>query len=951
MIRMKKTALVLIALLLCTCIGSLQAQVFFTDNLFQERMGDIKTTVVDSLTREPLAFVSVYVIPSKDTTITNFTLTDANGEAKLDEVPFGSYVFHVEMMGYKPFAKAMYLRGRHADMDTVRLQMDEQFLKAAVVSAAGNPIVVKKDTIEINAASFRVGANAMLKDLLRRMPGMEITEDNQVKFNGERIDRLTVGGRTFFFNDQSMALDNLPAAVVEKIRVIDRESEGTRASGLQDGTREKVLDVGLKKEYEKGWFGNVGISGGGTLAAEKEDVLRGGGRFLYGANTLAAAYTEKDQVTVIGNARNVDNGSGLNQGIFSATQLGVNANTLRIKGMKATVSANHKYTETESGTRSERTTYQEDGNLSASSDNRGKAYANDLSSFLELKKEEGRFWLNVLSGFRYTEGDNSGSGSAVTSRGGEILNSTDKATHSHSESKAFTFDTDLTFRELFGKKSRSFRLTLEAEYSGNDGQSRESTLLATEQGETSRKLTYDTGGSNLRLTEGIRYTEPLGERWMLSSLAYFTWQRLGNVKDAFEEAGRNDYLSSLTRASSLKQEYELTAQYKAGESGWLTLGGRLTGLLNETYSKSFGIEETTGKEDWNWFLTPSLRFQHTRGNDRVTVSASGYGRQPSPVQMRTALDISNPSRLKAGNIYLKPSSQTSFNADWTRSNREKFATWMFSLGGQIRNKPVTSAQWYDDAGIQYSVPVNTRTPGVSASLSTNYTAALDARKTWTLMLRGSAGYYVSASYQTRTALPGLDPATFDYATFMAGFWGNAAGDRFYGGASGFEESRTHSLNPSAGISIKRNYDFYSFSIGGGSNGRLARYSLDPRANLNTLDSHIAARGNCTTRRGFNLETDLSYVFYSGYPAGYGQPEWRWNAQVVKAVGPFSLSVSLHDILNQTRNLTHTVTANYEEDTYQLVLGRYILFGVKWNFGKMNAIQSARAQEAAWRMAF
>ena len=248
---------------LCLCLGlSARAQVFIiNDNVFQERMGTVKTTVLDSLTNEPVGFASVYVIPSKDTTITNFTLTDAKGEAKLEEVPYGSYVFHVEMMGYKPFVKERYFREREVDMGTIRLQQDELFLQAATVTDVGNPIVVKKDTVEFNASSFRVGANAMLKDLLQRMPGMEITEDGKVKFNGEEIDKLTVGGRTFFFNDQSTALNNLPASVVDKIRVIDRESEATRASGIQDGSREKVLDVALKKEYEKGWFGNVGLNG------------------------------------------------------------------------------------------------------------------------------------------------------------------------------------------------------------------------------------------------------------------------------------------------------------------------------------------------------------------------------------------------------------------------------------------------------------------------------------------------------------------------------------------------------------------------------------------------------------------------------------------------------------------------------------------------------------------
>ncbi|MBR5042358.1 MAG: carboxypeptidase regulatory-like domain-containing protein, partial [Bacteroidales bacterium] len=217
--------LIILALSLASVTFARAQVVILNDNLFTGRMSEIKAAVVDSLSNEPVSFASVYVIPSKDTTITNFTLSDANGEAKLDEVPFGSYVFHVEMMGYKPFVKERFFREERVDMGTIRLQVDELFLEAAVVRDVGNPIVIKQDTVEFNASSFRVGANAMLKDLLQRMPGMEITEDGKVKFNGEAIDKLTVGGRTFFFGDQGTALNNLPAAVVDKIRVIDRESE------------------------------------------------------------------------------------------------------------------------------------------------------------------------------------------------------------------------------------------------------------------------------------------------------------------------------------------------------------------------------------------------------------------------------------------------------------------------------------------------------------------------------------------------------------------------------------------------------------------------------------------------------------------------------------------------------------------------------------------------------
>ena len=373
--------LILVLSLLCT---TAQAQVIIlNESLFQGRMSEIKTTVLDSLTSEPIPFASVYVIPSKDTTITNFTLSDAKGEATLDEVPYGSYVFHVEMMGYKPYVAERYFRESEVNLGTIRLQQDELFLQAATITDVGNPIVIKQDTVEFNASSFRVGANAMLKDLLQRMPGMEITEDGKVKFNGEEIDKLTVGGRTFFFNDQSTALNNLPAAIVDKIRVIDRESEDTRATGIEDGSREKVLDVALKKEYEKGWFGNVGLKLGTTVGDKDDDnPIRDDRGLLWNGNALLSAYGEKDQLTVIANAQNIDDSnivifmSGddgemtqLNQGLSSAAQFGVNANTSRIKGVESTAGVSYKYTDTDSGSMTDRTTYQNDGNLKSSTEN------------------------------------------------------------------------------------------------------------------------------------------------------------------------------------------------------------------------------------------------------------------------------------------------------------------------------------------------------------------------------------------------------------------------------------------------------------------------------------------------------------------------------------------------------------------------------------------------------
>ena len=835
------------ALTMSLCVGfAAHAQVYiFNENMLKERMSEIKTTVLDSLTNEPVSYASVYVIPAKDTTITNFTLTDANGEAKLDEVPFGSYSFHVEMMGYKPVVMERFFREEKVDLGTIRLQVDEQFLQAAVVTDVGNPIVVKKDTVEFNASSFRVGANAMLKDLLQRMPGMEITDEGTVKFNGEEIDKLTVGGRTFFFGDQSTALNNLPAAVVDKIRVIDRESEQTRASGIQDGSREKVLDVGLKKEYEKGWFGNVGVKGGTTIGGQDGDnPLQDDRGLLWGGNALVSAYTEKDQLTVIANGQNVDDSnvviivsddegqrSSLDQGLSTAAQLGVNYNTSRIKDVETTVSANYKYTDTDSGSQTERTTFQDDGNLNSSTENSGKQFVSALNTNVEFKKEKGKVW------FHFTPS-------------GTFVNGSEKNTRRLSSSNNTGLNADVTFRELWGKKNRNLRLDINGNYGGIDEESDESSVLKTAAGVNAYALHYLLDSKSYGFGGSAQWTEPISEKWTLSASAELGWAKYNNNRDAFDANGRNDYYSSVSNNHYLTQLYGVTVQYKFWEDSWFTLGGRISGILNETYSKSFGIEDYTGKGEYNWFVTPDMRFQYSNGKDRFSLYASGYGRRPNSSRMLPVLNISDPSRLSLGNVYLKPYTTTNFGGNWKRDNKKRFSTLMVYVDGTLNTSPVSFARWYDTDGILYSIPVNSQKPSVTASLTANYTTPLDAKKNWSLTLNGVMAYTSSVSYQAKTTLPGLDKDAFDYSAFMADFWGNADGDRFYGGLSGFGESRTRSFNPYAGFTLKYNQDHYFISLEANTQGRIARHT-PPSMSLSSIPTLVMF-----STRGMQPDTEI-----------------------------------------------------------------------------------------------
>ena len=936
--------------------------IIINDN-FKSRMSEIKANVVDSLTNEPVQFASVYLIPAKDTNITNFTLTDTQGNAKIEEVPFGRYTFHVEMLGFKPYKNDVYLREPKVDFGTIRMKQDEFFIQAATVTDVGNPIVIKKDTVEFNASSFSVGANAMLKDLIQRMPGMEITENGKVRFNGEEIDKLTVGGRTFFFDDQSTALNNLPASIVDKVRVIDRQSEQTRASGIEDGRREKVLDVALKKEYEKGWFGNVGLNGGTTLGGKQsESPLRDDRGLLYSGNALVSAYNEKDQLTVIANGQNVNlsnaiimvidetgNRSNANQGLSTAAQVGVNANSMRIKDVETTAAVNYKYTDTKSANKVERTTHLDSGDLVSQTDNEGRYQYNTMNANLEFKKEKGKLWFHIEPSFRYTTSEFKEISNSATYRSDSFVNSSGSDIRESNLRKYALLNSDFTFRDVGGKKGRSIRLAGYASIGAESGDSDESSLLTVGNVSESREMNFISRGKANSFNGSVRYTEPLGKKVTLSSSASIEFSDEDLTRDAFDGHGRNDFYSSANNTNGIVQQYSLTSQYKFTASNWITLGGTYMGVLNEVRSKSYGIEETIGENEWIWSFTPTIRASFSKNDDRFQASLYGYNINPNTSLMRPVMNISDPSRPGLGNIYLKPSTQSYFYTTWTRNDKKRFSTLMLYLSGSFTTHPTSYAQWYDAGGILYSIPVNAVKPSMNASANFNYTTPLDKKKLFSLNLSSTFSYTLSNSYQTRSTLPGLDKDNFDYSAFMADFWGDETGDRFYGGQSGFIESRTGYLRPYASATLKYNNQYLSYSLGANVQGNIARYSVNPDFNRNTLDTRFTSRATYKTKSEFEFGTDLTYAFYNGYPEGYGLPEWRWNAEVSKNIGAFNLSLKVHDILNQTRNLTHTVNANYEENSYRLILGRYILVGVKWNFGKMNASHSMKAQRAAMGM--
>ena len=566
-------------------------------------------------------------------------------------------------------------------------------------------------------------------------------------------------------------------------------------------------------------------------------------------------------------------------------------------------------------------------------------------------KEKGNFRFHFRPSFNLGKDISRSTASSSTSRENILINESESKRLSNNTNRSSSNYGDFTFRNIGGKENRSIGVNYDFSFSDSDGNSQEDSQMRMLSGTDGRSLRYLSNGNSFNYSGWLYYSEPIGEKWLLSGNINYSHGRYNSIRDAFDADGKNDYYSSESKTNNISQRYRIVAQYKFNSGTWLTLGASLNGLLNETYSKTFNVASTTGKDEWNWFASPNIGFQYSKDSDRLYFNVSGSNQQPGRTRMLPTMDIMDPSRPSIGNIYLRPYNNSSFSTNWNRNNRERFSTLMLFFYGTLSSNPVTYARWYDTDGILYSIPVNSRKSTLTSNFNASYTTPLDGKKLWFLTTGMSFGYSRSTSYQAKGTLGGLDKDAFDYSSFMESFWGNDNGDIFYSGRSGFQESDTRRISPSVNMQLKYGNSGFNGRVFSTISGNIVKYSLDSKVNMNTRDSKIGLAGTYTTKHEFQFDSDIAYAWYNGYASGYGQPEWQWNGEISKNIKAFNLSVKIHDILDQTRNLTHTVTANYEEDTYSLVMGRYILFGVKWNFGKMNAANSQRAQNAAWNMVF
>lgn len=966
----KKLLFTAVLAVVVSIASSAQVRIISSSVLFNQQVFKMDAHVVDSLTNENLSFVSAYLRHKSDTLITNFALSDADGKVELTEVTTGNYILTVEYLGYMKYEKEFYVR-KDTDAGTIKLVPDVKALEASRVTAAGKEVEIKQDTIIFNASFFKTGSNDNLAALLKRMPGVEISKEGTVKVNGKQVDKITIEGKTFFMNDRTAALNNLPASIVDKIKVIDGDSDAAKLTGIKDIEKERVMDVELKEEYKTGFFGNAKIAAGTAISSSRNDEFLVTDKVPFNGSILASLYDDKDQLTITGSSSNVSDdssnsvvivsygaGSMLSpasslpmDGIHTSWNLGANLNTDRIKKVTSTLSATMNEDRVDYHNYSDRTSFQAGmANLQDKNDDfiTGKTQRTTVSG--DFKNLDGkRLSFTFTPSIVFSRGNRNSVSDGVSILGDDLYSTSTK--NSVAEDQSFSASGNIN-ASLKGKNNAKRRLTFGLGYGVSDGKGTaiDSRMVDFKSGQSqSQDIFYDNKNSTNSLNLNLGFVEPLTNDMTLQVMATSAVDNSENDKAATDANGNVDKtFSSYTKTRYVNNMVRIMAQYSK-TMNTISVGASADITENVLESTSLGVKTVTGENDWIINLSPYLTVMRYSKDmrDYMMVNLMGGTSSPGASSTNPALKIASPTRLSVGNLYLRPYQYQ--NILLMYNGHVKTTNFGFSIIGNAYENNVTNATWYDSNTIMYSVPVNLKKPSANVSSTIDMSGPVTKKGTLRYTLMFDTNNSTSTSYQATGILPGIDMESFSYKDFMKAFWGNESGDAFYSGKSGFKQSKTTQASYGVNASLTLNLDSFVMSANAGFRNRGIRYSLDPSSNLSTYNGDYSIYMKYFAKHDFEFSTDASYYTFRGYRGSFNDPYCQWNASVLKNVKALTFGISVRDILNQARTKESSWSDNYSEYSFTNTIGRCVLFSVKFNFGKMNAAKSSAAQMASLRM--
>ena len=932
----------------------------------------VKLKLVDSKTSEPVSFATVSLTVKGEDTPAKYVLSDSEGKAELLKVRHNTYILRAELMGYKTHTQEVKVE-KSVDLGEVKMEEDVEVLDAARVTDVGNPIIIRKDTIEYTASSFKTSDSDMLEELLKKLPGVEVEADGSITANGETISKITIDGKTFFLDDPQLASKNIPAKLIERVKVVEKKSDQAIFTGIDDGEHETVIDLTMKPGMMQGWFGNIMGGGGHDVPGAGSDM----NDWRYQGAAMVGRFTDKSQISIILNGNNTNNrgfndmagsmmqgmrgggggmgrgmgGWGRGNGITTSWMGGLNG-AFTLLDDKMDLAGNYLYNGSINDVMEEssKITYLEDGSRLLNDETgtgRTMTQGHRFGMRLEHKFSENTSILfEPQFNFGYGNFNEFSNFATATERDGVATPTNKGYTSRNGLNDNWRTSGFLLLRQRLGKPGRTISANIRYSFSDNNmyGFNQSLTniydLQTSEQSNEIVNQRYDQNSKSTSLSGRVVYTEPLGAGFFIETNYQYSWNKNTSFKDTFN-SGEGELVDGRLVFYSEGEVFDpiysnsinnTSQNHRAGAS--LTYQkDKVRAQLGAAYNPTITDNVTSGHDPYhnvahNWSPQAMLNYEF---NDNTNIRFFYWGRssQPSTNQLLPVPDNSNPLNISLGNPNLNPYFNHSLRGNFGYTNKKTFTSVNARFGAGLVQDAITNAQWYDPSGVQYSIPVNgPGTGNVDLRVMVN---SPFGKSGFSIFSMTYGRYNQSTSFIGSGALESekyYDPetATFDYAAFNRDYSDLSASDDFV-------NNKTQTMSFTQRLRLTYRNDFVELTVGGRTRMNKSWYTMKNSQLQATWNNQVDASMNWTIPGGINIISDVDYNWYNGYTTPQ-EDEIILNAEITKLLfkNKCTLALKAYDILGQSKNLSVSDSANYHIETRNNTLGRYIILSLTYRFG-------------------
>ncbi|UOK42631.1 MULTISPECIES: outer membrane beta-barrel protein [Flavobacterium] len=895
---------------------------------FSQNSFYIKGKIIEEATKLPMESATVYLSLAKDSSLVDYTITDKNGNFSLPVKKITQPVFlKVSMEGFEAHKQSLNELLKAADFGVISLKEQAKMLNEVIVKAEAPPIRIKKDTLEFNAASFKVRPDTNVETLLKQLPGVEIDPEGKITVNGKEVTQIMVNGKPFFDKDGKVALQNLPSDIINKIQVSDLKTKKEELSGQAASSDKATINLTIDEDKNKGLFGKF-MGGYGTddryEASGLLNYFKNKRKFsvLASSNNINSIGFSMDEIFDNmggGRSRSMyynDNGSfgvngmlfGSGVGITQSDMIGVNYSDEWVKGFDS----NGNYLFSDQHTKNNRKVKQAnflptggiitDGTSQTSSDR----FGHNLNFEFEYKIDS-TTTIGITPRFSKSHGkDRDKSFQSSTDENNNLLNESNSDIYNESDGNSFK--NSLYFNKAFKRKGRYVHFTFDNENNKDEINSTNTSTTIFYQG-TNPDDIRDQLKKNKNLKDNyhfdISYSEPVTDSLSVSVGVGQEWKKSSEDRDAFDfDPTTQSYSNPNAFLTNYMSSFISTTRPNAGFSidkkkFSLNASGGTAVSQFDAHSFYLGVTTDLNKN----YVMPFANMYFNYKLDKSKQIYLNYDFEfdfPTASQILPVLDLSNPLNTFVGNANLNLNKTHNAYLGFNNYDYASRSGFYLYAGGNYYEDQIVSSSLYDENGKRTTTYRN---------VSDTYSSWSGA--SWSKSIKKEEHKYrfgagVNVSFGLSKGFTNTEMYEAQAVRLMPRVFFN------------YDYGELLTIAPSYNFSYNEtNYTNYTISS---TLNRIHRFNIQ------------------TTNywpKNWVFGNDFGYTYNSNISDDFKNAFYLWNTSLSYSFydKKFTAKVKVYDMLNQNQSATRTISATTIRDEENTVLKRYAMFSLTYKIEK------------------